>query len=184
LQENKVKFLTIGNALTASRLLLLPIIIVAIVLGKGPIAVAGMALVVITDLLDGRISRRLGQASTFGGTLDSTVDFVLIYSLFITFYAAGRLLVWEFVVIYIAMLSTFLMQIGSMASGSSEGTVKSKSGKLTGALQYFFLLFLVASEVLPKTEPVRIVHWVIFGVLAASIVLSSVRALGKLGKIV
>jgi cardiolipin synthase (CMP-forming) len=177
-------FFTVANALTASRLLLLPVIICAIVQRVGYLAVAAMALVVITDLLDGRIARRMGQSSAFGGTFDSTIDFVLIYSIFITFFAAGRFALYEFLVIYLAMLTTFVMQIGSMGSGQSDGVVKSRTGKLTGASQYAFLLFMVASEVLPKRPAVVVVHNVLFAILAAAIAISSVGAVLRLRKLV
>ena len=182
-QSTGVSVLTIGNALTASRMLLLPVLVCAIVLNQGYLAVAAMALVIISDLLDGRVSRRLGQTSYFGATFDSTIDFALIYSLFITFYAAGRLATYQFAIIYLAMLTTFMMQIGNMASRQSEGIVKSRTGKLTGAVQYGFLLFLVVSEVLPKTALLLDIKTVFFAVLAVLIVLSSIGAVLRVRKI-
>jgi len=183
-RHSEVSFITVGNALTVARLILLPVIIVGIVLGLGYLAVAGMAAVVLTDLLDGRISRRMGQASAFGGTLDSTIDFVLIYSLFIAFYAAGRLATYQFAIIYVAMLTNLMLQLFAMGTGQGEGVVRISLGKLTGALQYGYLLFLVVREVLPKTHPVATVNIVLFVVLAVGIVLSSIESVVKLRKMV
>jgi cardiolipin synthase len=179
-----VSFLTVANALTAARLLLLPVIIIAVTMDQGMLAVLTMAAVVLTDLLDGRIARRLGQASAFGGTLDSTIDFVLIYSLFITFYAAGRLDTYQFVIIYVAMLTMFVLQIGSMGSGQSDGVVRTRTGKVTGALQYLYLLFLVAREVLPESSVVYIIDQAIFWPLAVSIVLSSIGCIRRVKRMV
>lgn len=179
-----VKFVTIGNGLTVARLVLLPIIVAGITLHAGWLAVGGMAAALVTDLLDGRVSRRLGQASAFGATLDSTIDFVLIYSLFIAFYAAGRLATYQFAILYVAMLSNLMLQLGSMGTGKADGVVRTVTGKIAGALQYTYLLFLVAREVLPKSHIVEIANLTIFCLLAAAIALSTVRFMARLKDIV
>jgi len=173
--EAPVKFVTIGNGLTAARLVLLPVIVAGITLHNGWLAVAGMGAALITDLLDGRVSRRLGQASKFGATLDSTIDFVLIYSLFIALYAAGRLATYQFVILYVSMLSNLMLQLGSMASGNADGVVRTVTGKIAGALQYTYLLFLIAREVIPPSSAVEIANVVIFALLTVAIALSTVR---------
>jgi phosphatidylglycerophosphate synthase len=168
-----IRFITVGNALTVSRLILLPVIIVGIGVHVGYLVVAAMAAVVITDLLDGRISRRLGQASEFGRNLDSTIDFVLIYSLFIAFFAAGRLAIYQFAIIYLAMVMNLLLQLGTMGSDQSQGVLRTRSGKLTGALEYGYILFLVVREVLPRTDTVATINLVFFIVLAAAIAINT-----------
>ncbi len=179
-QPKQISFRTAGNMLTLARLILLPIIVAGIPLKMGWITVGGMAAALVTDLLDGRVARRLKQASAFGRTLDSTIDFVLIYSLFIAFFAAGRLAVHEFAVIYLAMLTNLMLQIRAMSTAAEEGIVRTKLGKLTGALQYLYLLFLVAREVLPKTAAVAIIDLAIFTALAAAVVISSTEAILKI----
>ena len=169
-------FLTLANALTVARLALLPLVIAGIARGQGRLAAAVMAVIVVTDLLDGRIARRLGQASSFGGTLDSTIDFVLIYSLFIAFYAAKRLSDIQFAILYLAMVSTFLLQIISLANPEAASVVRSRSGKVTGALQYLYLLLLVAKEALPGVQALIIADTLLFIPLAAAIVVSTVSA--------
>jgi len=171
---------TVGNTLTFARLILLPVVIAGIATGHGWIAVGAMAAVLVTDLLDGRIARRLGQAGPFGATLDSTVDFVLIYSLFIAFYASGRLALYQFVVIYIAMLVNLTVQMVAMGGGKAGGVVRTASAKVTGALQYVYLLFLVAREVLPASRAVAAADIVIFLLLAGSILISSSEFLARL----
>ncbi len=47
-------------------------------------------------------------------------------------------------------------------------------GKLTGALQYGFLVFLGAAEALPQSRPLALVHTGFFAVLAAAIVANSI----------
>jgi len=173
--------ITPANLLTFSRLILLPVVIVGVVTRHGYIAVGVMALIVLTDLLDGRIARRLGQAAAFGASLDSTVDFVLIYSLFITFYAVGRLATYQFAFLYLAMLTILSLQFALMAAGGAE-IATTKLGKVTGALQYAYLLFLVALEILPGRPAVATADTAIFAALAAAIVASSIECIMRMWK--
>jgi len=89
-----------ANLLTFSRLIFLSVVIAGTVTRHGAVAMVAMLLLLITGLLDGRVARRLRQASSFGKALDSTVGFVLIYSLFVAFYAAGRSATYQSAIIY------------------------------------------------------------------------------------
>ncbi|MFB3881286.1 MAG: CDP-alcohol phosphatidyltransferase family protein, partial [Armatimonadota bacterium] len=111
-------------------------------------------------------------AGGFGKTLDSTVDFVLIYSLFIAFYAAGRLATYQFAVLYLAMLTILTLQFAEIASASAR-TATTAVGKLTGALEYAYLLFLVAREAIRPTQALEAANIGLFSVLALAIVVNS-----------
>ena len=72
-----------ANALTAVRLLL--VIPFAVLMARGDSGSARFALVVwmlalATDVLDGRIARRTGTVTAFGGTFDHTTDFLFVTS--------------------------------------------------------------------------------------------------------
>lgn len=54
-----------------------------------------------TDLIDGTIARKTGQAREFGITLDSTTDFLFIYSIFTTFFIVGIFPWWKWIVVFI-----------------------------------------------------------------------------------
>lgn len=166
--------LTVANALTFARLILLPVIIFGIVTSHGWVTVVAMAAVLLTDLLDGRIARRLRQATQFGQALDSTVDFVLIYSLFIAFYAAGRLATYQFAILYLAMLTILSLQLLTQGGGTMASPA---TGKLVGALEYVFLLFLTVREVLPEAPLLASLGLGLFLVLAAAIALNTIVCL-------
>ena len=178
-QETSANIFTAANALTFARLILLPVIMWGIVKEHGWVAVIAMLLVWITDLLDGRLARRLGKPSPFGKALDSTVDFVLLYSLFIAFYAAGRLATWQFGFVYLSMLSILTLQLAGTATGSAE-TATTRLGKPTGALQYGYLIFLVLREVLPESAALDTFNLVFFGVLALAILANTAQIVIKL----
>ncbi len=167
--------ITIANMLTFARLVLLPVVIVGVATDNGWLAVGAMFAAWVTDLLDGRFARRMNQAQTFGRALDSTVDFALIYCLFIAFYAAGRLATYQFAFLYLAMLSILSLQLFLTAVGRSDEVASTRLGKPTGALQYLYLLFLVVLEVLPDTETIAIVHQIYFNILALAIVANTVE---------
>jgi cardiolipin synthase len=176
------ELITAPNLLTFSRLILLPVVIVGVVTRHGYLAVAAMVLLWITDLLDGRLARRLGQSSSFGKSLDSTIDFVLIYCLFIAFYAAGRLATWQFAFLYLAMLGILSLQFAQAAGGGEMAATS--LGKVTGALEYAYLLLLVALEVLPASQFWSGVSMVVFAVLALAIVVNSAECAMRVWRIV
>lgn len=169
--KSSVRFFTIGNALTVSRLVLLPAIIAGIALHIGYLAVVAMGLALLTDLLDGKVSRYLKQASEFGARLDSTTDFVFLHLLFVAFYAVHVIHTYQFLVIYAAMLVTMSVEsMANIASGRAK-MPKTRFSKPTGAFEYLYLLFLVVRLVIPNTKPVMLVDSAIFAAIAICVVL-------------
>ena len=173
-EQRQPQIFTPANGFTYARLVLLPFVIGGVVTHHGWFTVICMILIWITDLVDGRLARAMGQQSAFGKTLDSTIDFTLIYSLFIAFYAAGRLATPQFAFLYLAMLSILSLQMVGAARGGGSDVVGTTLGKLTGALQYAYLIFLVVLEV---WYPGWLwpVHAVYFLILAVTTVLFAVE---------
>jgi phosphatidylglycerophosphate synthase len=69
---------TRANALTALRLAAAPALACALLAGAYAAAGALFGLAVATDLLDGRIARRFGEASPLGGLLDHSADALFV----------------------------------------------------------------------------------------------------------
>ena len=174
------RIFTAANGFTYARLVLLPLVIAGVVTQHRWFAVVCMVLIWITDLVDGRLARRLGQQSDFGKTLDSTIDFTLIYTLFITFYAVGRLSTLQFAFLYLALLAILSLQFVSAARGGGTDIVATTLGKLTGALQYAYLIFLVFLLVLPPARWLYWLHTVYFIILALTTVLFAVECALKI----
>jgi len=72
------RWFTRANALTFLRLGLAPLCGVAISSGCTRIAGLAFALAVVTDLADGRVARRRGEASPLGAKLDHTTDALFV----------------------------------------------------------------------------------------------------------
>ncbi len=74
----RVTLLTLPNSLSLSRIAFIPVIAWAILTGAGVVAIGVFCLVVVTDVLDGLIARRLQQASRIGTLLDHGSDAVFV----------------------------------------------------------------------------------------------------------
>lgn len=68
------RFSTLANAVTLTRALAVPFLVTAVVTRAHVWALALFALAVATDLVDGRLARRRGEASSLGGLLDHGTD--------------------------------------------------------------------------------------------------------------
>ena len=71
---------TLPNQLTASRLVLLPVLWVLALLGEPVWLGIGVLAASVTDMLDGYLSRRWNQTSAFGARLDAMADHLLALS--------------------------------------------------------------------------------------------------------
>jgi cardiolipin synthase len=72
--------LTVPNALTLSRLLATPVVILLLLAGEDIAAATLFALAAVTDFLDGTIARRSGGASYLGSILDPVTDRLMLSS--------------------------------------------------------------------------------------------------------
>lgn len=70
----------IANVLSDTRLLLIPILSLATLLGNGRLVGIGLLVAGATDFLDGYLARHLGQESRTGARLDSLADNLLLVS--------------------------------------------------------------------------------------------------------
>src|SRR5688572_28703626 len=73
--------LNLPNALSALRLVCVPVLLLLAWHGALALFLVGFALGLASDVLDGVLARRLGQVSDFGARLDQWGDFALWLSL-------------------------------------------------------------------------------------------------------
>ncbi len=69
-----------ADAITRLRMLLLPVVWAFALAGQGRIVGVGLLVASLTDILDGFVARRLGQASPAGARLDLIADALLLLS--------------------------------------------------------------------------------------------------------
>ncbi|HEY8447875.1 MAG TPA: CDP-alcohol phosphatidyltransferase family protein [Thermomicrobiales bacterium] len=66
--------ISLPNLLSLSRLLLVPALWIIAAAGEARAVGIGLVISGLTDILDGQIARRAGQASTFGSRIDAVAD--------------------------------------------------------------------------------------------------------------
>lgn len=84
-------WLTWANALTLTRLISIPALVLAILFADWGIAAAIFVLAIISDLFDGLIARRLDQTSPLGGLLDHGTDALLVTAACAGFASSGAI---------------------------------------------------------------------------------------------
>lgn len=153
------RVVTVPNAITAVRLLGLPLF-VWLVLGAGRLLAAFFVLVVIaaTDWIDGYVARRFDQVSRLGKLVDPLVDRVLLATATITLVIAG-LVPWTLVALILlrdaVVLGTALVWFGGIPP-----IPVSRTGKLATALLLIGIPgFLLAGVDWVGADLVGVVAW-------------------------
>jgi phosphatidylglycerophosphate synthase len=174
---------TCADVLTGSRLLLLPFLLYALVAALPGLATATLAAMIATDLVDGRIARRSGQVRPFGAMLDSTVDFIVIYSLFTAFFAIGILVWWRWLVIATMGAVIAATQILSIRRGQALAFEPVRFGKLVGQVQFVYLPLLLVRTFWVRAAWIVTAEAAVFGALAVAIAASLVDHAGILHRL-
>jgi CDP-diacylglycerol--glycerol-3-phosphate 3-phosphatidyltransferase len=138
--------LNVPNALTVVRILLVPVLIVALLekTGNGDLLAAIVFVVAsVTDAIDGRIARSRGSVTTFGKLMDPIADKLLIIAALVALVSLGRLAAWVAMVI---IAREFAVTVLRVAAGTHEGVVISASpfGKLKTVFQVAMVFALIA----------------------------------------
>ena len=180
--------LTLADALTGTRLVLLPYLIYALAKPLPDLAVGTLVVMIGTDLIDGRIARRLGHSRDFGGAFDSTVDFVVIYSICTTFFAIGVLPWWKWAVIFLPALLMAWTQYVQVRQAGDVVFAPARAGKVVGQIQFVYLPFLLVRRFWLRAPWALAVDHVLFTLLAVAIVFNTLdyartlrRLLGRAG---
>jgi CDP-diacylglycerol--glycerol-3-phosphate 3-phosphatidyltransferase len=125
----------IANVLTALRLALVPLFVLALVSGGSAWRLVALAIFVVasaTDLLDGRLARSRGLVTDFGKIADPLADKALTGAALITLSALGELAWWVTAVILIRELGVTALRFWVIRLGVIAA---SPGGKLKTMLQ-------------------------------------------------
>ena len=138
--------MTAADWLSSSRVVLAVLLWLPALMGDGRVVGIGLVVAAITDLVDGRLARRLGKASWVGARLDAFADLVLMVS-------AGCWLG----ILHPTLLTDSAAWLGLAAATYIVSTAASwlafrrlidpaqVTGKLAGALLYGFALLTLLS---------------------------------------
>src|ERR1700759_5525553 len=143
--------LNLPNVLTVVRILLVPVLIVALLdkTGRGDL-LAGRVLgaASLTDAIDGYLARSRNWVTTFGKLMDPIADKLLIVAALVALVSLGRLEAWVGMVI---IAREFAVTVLRVAAGAQQGVVipGSPFGKLKTATQVVMVMLLIAFNPVP-----------------------------------
>jgi CDP-diacylglycerol--glycerol-3-phosphate 3-phosphatidyltransferase len=139
--------LNLPNALTLARILLVPVLVVALTVetpGGSTIAAAVFALAALTDGLDGYVARSRQAITNFGKVMDPVADKLMIAAALISLVSLDRLEPWVAMVIIAREFAVSGLRIAA----GQQGVVipASKLGKAKTIVQVAAVLALIASS--------------------------------------
>ncbi len=137
--------LNLPNVLTVLRIMLVPVLVVAL-LGNTPagdvLAATVFVLASLTDFVDGRLARAKGSITTFGKLMDPLADKLLIVAALVSLVSLHRLEAWVAMVIITRELAVTVLRLGATQAGVVMAA--SMFGKLKTCLQIVAILALIA----------------------------------------
>jgi CDP-diacylglycerol--glycerol-3-phosphate 3-phosphatidyltransferase len=137
--------LNLPNVLTVVRILLVPVLVVALLdhTPDGDLwAAIVFAVASLTDLLDGRLARSRGSITTFGKLMDPLADKLLIIAALMALVSLHRVAAWVAMVIVAREFAVTGMR---MAAAQAGVVIAAGSfGKIKTALQVAMVLSLIA----------------------------------------
>jgi CDP-diacylglycerol---glycerol-3-phosphate 3-phosphatidyltransferase len=138
--------LNLPNILTVVRILLVPVLVVALLEKTGGgdlLAAIVFAVASVTDAIDGYLARSRNWVTTFGKLMDPIADKLLIVAALVALVSLGRLEAWVAMVI---ISREFAVTALRLAAGATEGLVipASSLGKLKTATQVAMVMALIA----------------------------------------
>ena len=143
--------LNLPNLLTVLRILLVPVLVVALLSHGGEtsdvLAAVVFAAASVTDALDGWLARTRAQITTFGKLMDPVADKLLIIAALLALVSLDRVAAWVAMVI---VAREFAVTVARMAA-RSEGVVIAANwwGKVKTAVQVVTIFLLILIEPSP-----------------------------------
>jgi CDP-diacylglycerol---glycerol-3-phosphate 3-phosphatidyltransferase len=137
--------LNVPNVLTLLRILLVPVIVVAL-LDSTPngdlVAAFVFAFASATDFVDGRLARSRDSVTTFGKLMDPIADKLLIIAALVSLVSLDRLAAWVAMVIIARELAVTMSRMA--ATGYGVVISANRWGKLKTAFQVATIFLLIA----------------------------------------
>jgi CDP-diacylglycerol--glycerol-3-phosphate 3-phosphatidyltransferase len=142
--------LNLPNLLTVLRIMLVPVLVVAL-LGNTPagdvLAAVVFALASLTDFVDGRLARARDSVTTFGKLMDPLADKLLIIAALISLVSEHRLAAWIAMVIITRELAVTMLRLAATQAGIVMAA--SMPGKVKTCLQIAAILAVMADHSRP-----------------------------------
>lgn len=162
-------WITWANLATALRLALIPATVLAISFADWGLAAVLFTIVVISDVVDGRLARRFDQVSPLGGLFDHATDATFVAVCTAVIASTGKINPWLAPLIAIAFIQ-YTLDSKALVGQSLRA---SKIGRING-IAYFVLVGTVIGHHLLGFYfldlPIQIFAWVLVASSLVSIV--------------
>ena len=157
--------LTLPNALTLMRVVLIPLFVALFFLESATgqwLALAVFAIASITDFFDGWLARRLGQLSAFGRFLDPIADKLLVAAALLMLVGFGQISGLVIIPAVVILCREILVSgLREYLAGVAVGLPVSKLAKWKTTVQMFALGFLIVGDAahpfVPPSIPIRMI---------------------------
>jgi CDP-diacylglycerol--glycerol-3-phosphate 3-phosphatidyltransferase len=175
---NPVPLVNIANVLTVSRIVLVPVFLLALFASGGHVtgwrltATAIFALASITDHIDGNLARSKGLVTDFGKIADPIADKALIGSALIGLSALGELAWWVTVLILVREVGITLLRFAVIRRGVIPA---SRGGKVKTVVQ----ILAIGLYLLPLPDGAQFVRWPVLGIALALTLITGVDYLWR-----
>jgi CDP-diacylglycerol--glycerol-3-phosphate 3-phosphatidyltransferase len=162
--------LNVPNVLTVVRILLVPVLVVALLEKTGAgdlLAAVVFAVASLTDAIDGYLARAQGSVTNFGKLMDPIADKLLIVAALVVLVSLDRLQAWVAMVIIAREFAVTVLRAGV---GAQQGIVipASQLGKLKTAAQVLMVICLIAIRSRPVIVDVIVYATVVITVLSGA----------------
>ena len=176
-QQATDRIVTVPNALSLARLLVLPFIYLDLVDGRFIRAFVLLVIFAATDWLDGYLARRLDQITRFGTLLDPISDRALFLVVGFGFVLAELLPLWALLVVVLRDVAVLAVGAGLLLRGSAPPAVTRTGKAATFGLMWAFPTWLLAAAVGDgANDPQIVLHVLAWVCFAVSVVLYYVSA--------
>jgi CDP-diacylglycerol--glycerol-3-phosphate 3-phosphatidyltransferase len=159
--------LNLPNILTVLRIMLVPVLVVALLgnTSQGDVLAAVVfALASLTDFADGYLARTRGSITTFGKLMDPLADKLLIVAALLSLVSLGRLAAWVAMVIITRELAVTVLRLGATQAGVVMAA--SMFGKVKTCMQIAAILAVIAVHDKPLWVSVLLYATVLVTVLS------------------
>lgn len=170
-QEASDRVLTVPNALSLARLLVLPWLYVEVSSGHLLRGLLVGLLFGATDFVDGYVARRFDQITKLGQLLDPLSDRLFIVTIAVALVVAGLLPWWLVAAVVVRDLLMLAISVILLRAGLRPPAVTRLGKTATFGLMWSFVPLLLAGIVDSAAEPQPVLYVIGIGMLVLSIVL-------------
>lgn len=163
--------MNLPNKITIARVFLIPVFLLCLMIDWGVVwmpyvAAAVFAIASLTDLVDGKLARKLNLVTNFGKFMDPLADKLLVCSTLIAFVEMGKLQAW--IVIIIIAREFIISGFRLVASDAGVVIAASMWGKVKTTVQMIMIELLILKLPIPYMDIVELVF--VYAALALTLI--------------